>query len=513
MKKRSLPLLTVILSLTVCCSRKAADDAVVPLQQEEASGVVTLGSPVGDVVGKLTVGYQGWFAAAGDGSPYNSWQHQNLEMWPDCTEYTTTYAGSPFNQNGVAQPGFFGNLGNGQPAKLFSSYDQQVCNTHCLWMQQSGIDCIALQRFGSAIVVGSVKKAQFDGIHTMMKNAAQTYGRKFYIMYDCSATDPIDVDWTNTIVNTLHLTSSGAYAHQNGKPVVCMWGVGKSGRGSVTDWVTKINWFKAQGCYVIGAPLANFSVDTLNQPAYNSCDMIMPWFVGKQSNFQSSYTSDLVYCNAHNLDYQGCCYPGTAFSNTNGSATSPQNQIKRMHGDFMWSMFAGMKNAGVQSAYVAMFDEAQEATSIFKCAENSSQIPAGKYFLTLDADGVVCSKDFYLRLVNDGQQMLKGIIPYTATHPTPHVLSGSGVTFYQNTNYGGTAGQVLPVGNYTMSQLSAWGVPNDWASSVKVPAGRTLIIYSGDNFTGTSWTRTADTPDFTTLSPTANDMMSSCKVQ
>jgi hypothetical protein len=69
--------------------------------------------------------------------------------------------------------------------------------------------------------------------------------------------------------------------------------------------------------------------------------------------------------------------------------------------------------------YVAMFDEAQEATSIFKCAEDVSQIPAGKYFLTLDADGVVCSKDFYLRLVNNGQKMVKGLIPYQATHSTP----------------------------------------------------------------------------------------------
>ncbi|HEY0175259.1 MAG TPA: hypothetical protein VGC08_02710, partial [Pedobacter sp.] len=34
-----------------------------------------LASPVGDVVGKITVGYQGWFAATGDGSPINAWWH------------------------------------------------------------------------------------------------------------------------------------------------------------------------------------------------------------------------------------------------------------------------------------------------------------------------------------------------------------------------------------------------------------------------------------------------------
>jgi len=422
MRKKSILILstTVAIFLAQCTKKEVTNNTA----KDEATSQETntnsiLASPAGDVVGKVTVGYQGWFAAAGDGSPYNSWQHQNLEMWPDCSEFTNTYAGDPFQQGGVVQAPYFGNLGNGQPAKMFSSYDQQVANTHCLWMQQSGIDCIALQRFGSSIVVGSTKKAQFDGIETRMMNAAQTYGRKFYVMYDCNATDPIDVDWTNTIVGTLHLTSSSAYAHQNGKPVVCFWGVGTSGRGITADWLTKINWFKAQGCYVIGAPLGKFATDTANFSAYNACNMIMPWAVGRTStfNYQASYTNDLTYCNAHGIDYQADIYPGTGFYNSD--PTWPKNKIPRMHGDFMWTQFAGARNAGVQSVYISMFDEAQEATSIFKVAENASQVPAGYYFLTLDADGIVCSKDFYLRLVNNGGKMIKGLIPYQATHTTP----------------------------------------------------------------------------------------------
>ncbi|HVE15738.1 MAG TPA: hypothetical protein VNB29_03335, partial [Chthoniobacterales bacterium] len=89
----------------------------------------------------------------------------------------------------------------------------------------------------------------------------------------------------------------------------------------------------------------------------------------------------------------------------------------------------------------------------------------------------------------------------------------SGVTFYQDYNYGGTASQVLPVGTYTTAQLAARGMPNDWASSVRVSSGRTVIMYANDNFTGQSWTRTADTPNFGSLSPNANDMVSSVKVQ
>lgn len=156
MKKTAL-LLAAIIVMGGCAKKVVSDTAGTAKEEKTNAGL--LASPVGDVVGKLTVGYQGWFAAAGDGSPYNSWQHQNLESWPECSEYINTYAGSPFNQDGVVQPGYFGNLGNGRPAKLFSSYDQQVANIHCGWMQQNGIDCIALQRFGSAIVVGSVKKS------------------------------------------------------------------------------------------------------------------------------------------------------------------------------------------------------------------------------------------------------------------------------------------------------------------------------------------------------------------
>ena len=78
-------------------------------------------SPAGDVVGKITVGYQGWFAATGDGAPINGWWHyaqdwsrtpsptnEALYAWPDVRDFSRTY------QTGYA------NLGNGSPASLFS---------------------------------------------------------------------------------------------------------------------------------------------------------------------------------------------------------------------------------------------------------------------------------------------------------------------------------------------------------------------------------------------------------
>lgn len=86
--------------------------------------------------------------------------------------------------------------------------------------------------------------------------------------------------------------------------------------------------------------------------------------------------------------------------------------------------------------------------------------------------------------------------------------SSSGVTFYQHANYGGTA-VTLDVGNYTLTQLNAAGIPNDWMSSLKVPSGYTVEVYQDDNFAGTKWVFTADTAY---VGADCNDKMSSVKI-
>lgn len=89
----------------------------------------------------------------------------------------------------------------------------------------------------------------------------------------------------------------------------------------------------------------------------------------------------------------------------------------------------------------------------------------------------------------------------------------TGVNFYQNANYGGVSTNGIPKGTYTLSQLQNYGFINDWASSVKIPAGWTVTMYNDDNFIGTSWQLTSSNGNFTTLSPNANDLVSSIKIQ
>jgi hypothetical protein len=378
-------------------------------------------SETGDVVGKVTVGYQGWFSAPGDGSPVNAWGHDNLEMWPDIREYSNTY------------PTSFA-LSNGEPARLFSSYDNQTVQTHFRWMAEGGIDCAALQRFANELRPGSTIKAQRDGMAVKVMNAAQITGRKFYIMYDTSGWGlrGLKEDWTNTVINTLHLTSSPAYAKQNGKPVVCIYGMGYVRWPATPDAALEmINWFKAQGCYVIGSVPGQWRKGTGDSRpdftnVYSAFDMLSAWGVGRRMDL--AYTSwiegDRDFCVAHNIDYQPCIFPGTSFHNSNGS---PKNLIPRLHGDFMWFEFATLRSLDVKTVYIAMFDELNEATSIFKCAEDASMMPTNKWLLPLDADGVHVSADFYLRLVKNGGEMLKGLIPYQATNTTPFINSSNAV--------------------------------------------------------------------------------------
>jgi lysophospholipase L1-like esterase/fibronectin type 3 domain-containing protein len=390
----------------------------------------------GDLVGKVTVGYQGWFSAAGDGSPVNNWGHSNLEMWPDVREYATTYAGTPFGQAGITQPNFYGNLGSGQPAKMFSSYDQQVVNTHFRWMAEHNIDSVALQRFANEISPGSSIKAQRDGMALKVMNAALATGRKFFIEYDASgrASMKSDIlqDWTNTITGTLRLTSSPAYARQNGKPIVGIYGMGYAtgpipGPGSTNDCLDVINFLKAQGCYIMGGVPGQWrsgNGDSRNDftEVYRALDAIGPWAVGRATDggYLPYLTADFANCVSNGMDYLPNAYPGTSFHNSN--AGSPTNQFPRNAGNFLWTQLASMRSIGAPSVFIAMFDELNEATQIFKSAEDTSMNPTNNWFLTLDADGTLCSSDFYLRLVKDGGEMIKGLRPYTPSKPTTPAL-------------------------------------------------------------------------------------------
>lgn len=68
--------------------------------------------------------------------------------------------------------------------------------------------------------------------------------------------------------------------------------------------------------------------------------------------------------------------------------------------------------------------------------------------------------------------------------------SSGGVTFYQDSNYGGSSVS-LGVGEYNMNNLISAGIPNDSISSISVSSGYTVTLYKDINFAGTTKVLTA----------------------
>src|SRR5262245_52757993 len=82
-------------------------------------------------IDKVTVGYQGWFAAAGDDSPLGGWSHWapgtapaagkvTFELYPDTREYDA----QDLHDTSL------GTLRDGRPAKLFGSHSERVVDLH-----------------------------------------------------------------------------------------------------------------------------------------------------------------------------------------------------------------------------------------------------------------------------------------------------------------------------------------------------------------------------------------------
>lgn len=83
-------------------------------------------------------------------------------------------------------------------------------------------------------------------------------------------------------------------------------------------------------------------------------------------------------------------------------------------------------------------------------------------------------------------------------------------SFYSHVNYGGWQGD-LKIGTYTLSQLTAAGLTDDSISSLRVPAGYKVTLYSSDNFAGTAVVKTAN--DSSLFDDGINDQTSSIKVE
>jgi hypothetical protein len=361
---------------------------------------------------KVLCGYQGWFRCPGDPSG-DGWRHWSrsasrirpesltFEMWPDTSEYTPE---EKYPADGFTGP-------DGKSASLFSSAHPLTVERHFRWMEQYGIDGAFVQRF-----LVETGRPSTDRVLGHVRAAAAKTGRVYALCYDLSGAregqiyDRLVGDWKR-LVDEMKVTKDAGYLHHGGKPVVFVWGFYSDRFGPALAHKI-IDFFKADGPYaatLVGGCQWRWrsEKDAEWARAFRRLDVISPWNVGnatrvdgqKQAN-TGSWKDDMAEAKRAGMGYLPVIYPGFGWTNLKGKAAAGQT-IPRLGGEFFWRQFATAGDLGVEMAYVAMFDEVDEATAIFKV---SNSPPRQASFATYDG----LPADWYLRLTGEGSKVIRG---------------------------------------------------------------------------------------------------------
>ncbi|NLX12546.1 MAG: xylosidase/arabinosidase, partial [Phycisphaerales bacterium] len=383
--------------------------------------------------GKVVTGYQGWFGAPGDGNdPQVGWFHwsktsdnigpglYNVDMWPDMSGFDEDELYLAPNVQ----------LTDGSPAVLFSSRNPKTVARHFKWMKDAGIDGIFLQRFVNELS-SPARLAHRNAVLENVRAAANTYGRIFAIEYDVSgATEStmasvIAADW-QYLVETLDILNDPCYLYHDGKPVVIVWGLGLQGNPGTPAIATQIIDFLKNyggGQTLIGGVdrgWRTLTIGSKTDPAwasvYRSFDIITPWTVGAYrttaeiNSYRTNFiVPDMNECNSLGIGYLPVVWPGFSWDNLMELPPGTSN-FSRRNGSHLWDQVYSTKLAGATMLFLAMFDEVDESTAIFKVSEVH---PVTDHWVTYEG----LPGDWYLRLAGAAQRMLNGAIPLSSTIP------------------------------------------------------------------------------------------------
>lgn len=379
--------------------------------------------------GKVMCGYQGWFSCQADGMEIG-WTHWarnprkpfapgnvTVDLWPDLSE---------FSDRERYATGF--RHADGSVAEVFSSTNRQTVLRHFQWMREYGIDGVFLQRFANGLKNERLKNQKDTVLQNVRAGAAQN-GRAFAVMYDLSGLRQGEVahvwsDWRE-LRESEKVTKDAGYLHHEGGPVVAVWGVGfgDDRKYTLDECRSLIRKLKADGCTVmLGVPswwregIRDASDDPELQNVLKLADILSPWTIGRYQTPQQAtrhasqvWQPDMKWCNDHAIDFLPVVYPGFSWHNLKGEAL---NAIPRLKGEFLWSQVAAAKEIGSKMIYVAMFDEVDEGTAIFKCTNNP---PTGNGGTFLTYEGL--PSDHYLRLVGQAGMLLRNELPVTSQTP------------------------------------------------------------------------------------------------
>ena len=384
--------------------------------------------------GKVMTGYQGWFNCEGDGANLG-WTHWardrrktfgpgniTVDLWPDVSEYDDDelYATAFTYEDGA-------------PAKTFSSHNRKTVVRHFKWMADYGIDGAFVQRFTHSLH-DKTKRYHKDKVLSSAREGANRYGRTYTIMYDLTGMPDEKIitvfdDW-RMLRDKMHITEDPAFQHHDAEPLVAIWGVGFNNnikrRAGLEQCRELIKKFKKDQCSVMLGIATGWRMqdrDALVHPELHQvllmADVLSPWSVGRfrdlpgvQHHAEKYWEQDRLWARKNDIDYMPVVFPGFSWHNLKGADLG---SIPRLQGRFLWSQVVANKKAGADMLYIAMFDEVDEGTAIFKCS-NNPPTSGGSKFLTLDG----LPSDFYLRLVGQAGKLLRGEISLTGEIPVAH---------------------------------------------------------------------------------------------
>ena len=376
------------------------------------------------LVGKVMVGYQGWFNCPGDGSQLK-WKHWarksgedfapgnvTVDLWPDVSEMDSDERfATKFK------------LADGKAAEVFSSANRKTVLRHFRWMQEYGIDGAFVQRFANQLS-NDRRLANVDRILSHVR--AQDSGRVYAVMYDLSGLKSGQVqrvadDWIR-LHREQKITSDKSYLHRHGKPLVAVWGIGFSdGRDyGLNECESLVRQLKSTGCAVmLGVPSfwREGKRDAVDDPLLHQiiqqCDVISPWTIGRyqtpdeaKRHAQRVWKADRTWLEKHEIDFLPVVYPGFSWHNLKGGDLG---QIPRLKGKFFSSQFKAASEIGCNMLYVAMFDEVDEATAVFKCT-NAPPVGRGVKFLTYEG----LPSDHYLKLTGEAGRLMRESVQSSA---------------------------------------------------------------------------------------------------
>ena len=389
------------------------------------------------LTGKVVCGYQGWFRGEGDGSN-NGWHHYGgregfspgdagIEIWPDIREIPA--------KDRIATSFKFA---DGTPAEVFSSVKASVVDLHFKWMQEYGIDGAMVQRFAT-----STRDPRFrDPMNQVLdhcRTAAKAHGRGWALMYDLSGmkTGQIETvieDWKNLVRDgrVPNGKNEPNYFQHHGRPLVALWGLGFNDREPMLDdWERLIEFLRHNpefGGYSIMLGVPNYwrlgKQDAISDPKLQqiiaTADIVSPWAVGRfgtppdaAQRVASTLKPDLARCEEMKNDYLPVIFPGFSWQNLMRSRGEQAkfNAIPRLGGKFLWSQALAARRAGATMLYVAMFDEMDEGTAIFKANQHP---PVGESSFLAEPN---LPSDHYLWLTGRIGQMLRGDLPASEEMP------------------------------------------------------------------------------------------------